>query len=68
MRAIIYNVYDNLGTMEVGEHYKTIKNLNEHDKVVISKSGIRIGAKFFFMPNLLKKVPIEIKCFIMEDI
>ena len=60
VRAIIFNVFSRLGTMETTNYQTTIKNLNEHDKAVISRSGIRIGAKFFFMPNLLKKFPIEL--------
>ena len=43
-----------------------IKKLNEHDKVVISKLGIRIGAKFFFMPNFLKKFPMELNAILWQ--
>ena len=33
------------------KYQKEIKNFNEESKSAISKLGIRIGAKFFFMPN-----------------
>ena len=32
-----------------------INKINPEDKQKLSKLGIRIGAKYFFMPNLLKK-------------
>ena len=60
VRAIIYNVYQELGTMQIGDYLKVIKSMTPKDKLNISKSGIRIGAKFFFMPNLLKKFPMEL--------
>jgi len=60
VRAIVFNVFNSLGTMEINEHNVTIKNMNEHDKASISRLGIRMGAKFFFMPNLLKKFPMEL--------
>ena len=43
-----------------------LKKLNEQDKSSISRTGIRIGAKFFFMPNLLKKLPMELNAILME--
>tara|TARA_B100000427_G_scaffold250501_1_gene213736 strand:+ start:3079 stop:5655 length:2577 start_codon:yes stop_codon:yes gene_type:complete len=60
IRAIIFNVYNSLGTMMIGDHLSIIKKLSDNDKSIISRSGIRIGAKFFFMPNLLKKSPMEL--------
>ena len=61
IRAVVFNVFNSLGTMLIGDHVDAIKNITEHDKAAISRTGIRIGAKFFFMPNLLKKNPIELK-------
>ena len=60
VRAIIYNVFENLGTMLINDHLETTKNLKVKDKIIISHLGIRIGAKYFFMPNLLKKFPMEL--------
>ena len=60
IRAVVFNVFNSLGTMLIGDHVDAIKNITEHDKAAISRTGIRIGAKFFFMPNLLKKNPIEL--------
>ena len=53
-RAIVYNVFNSLGTMTVNGHSDNLKKLSEGDKSSLSKIGIRIGAKFFFMPHLLK--------------
>ena len=66
VRAIIFNVFESLGTILIDNYYNTIKNLDEHDKVVISRLGIRIGAKFFFMPNLLKKFPMELSAILWQ--
>ena len=37
-----------------------LKNISVEEKNLISKSGIRIGAKYFFVPNFLKKAPMEL--------
>ena len=60
VRAIVFNTFNKLGTLIIGQHYSFIKNINEDDKVAISKLGIRIGAKFFFTPNFLKKSAMEL--------
>ena len=65
-RAIIFNTFAQLGTMEIREYINTIKKLEDNDKATISRSGIRIGAKFFFMPNLLKKTPIELNALLWK--
>ena len=65
-RSIIFNVFNELGTILISEHYNTIKNIGTHDKVSISRAGIRIGAKFFFMPNLLKKFSMELKAMLWK--
>ena len=61
VRAIAFNLFNTLGTMLINEHTNAIKNLTEHDKAAVSRMGIRMGAKFFFMPNFLKKNAIELK-------
>ena len=66
VRAFIFNIYNNLGTMEIKEHLSVVKDLNVSEKANISKSGIRVGAKFFFMPNLLKKSPMELKALLWK--
>ena len=65
-RTIIFNVYNNLGSMLVEDYLDIIKNLDEKDKSHISRAGIRIGAKFFFMPNLLKKSPMELNAILWK--
>ena len=60
VRSIVFNIFNSLGTMQSSDYINTIKNLNVHDKATISRMGIRVGTKFFFMPMLLKKYPIEL--------
>ena len=59
VRFILFNVFNSLGTMLINNYSNTLKKLNESEKSEISKSGVRIGAKFFFIPNFLKKKPME---------
>tara|TARA_B100000579_G_scaffold435033_1_gene457323 strand:+ start:3132 stop:5702 length:2571 start_codon:yes stop_codon:yes gene_type:complete len=61
VRSIVFNLYNSLGSMDVQNYQKEIKNFNQDDKLSISRLGIRVGAKFFYVPNLLKKNPIELK-------
>ena len=60
VRAIVYNTFNQLGSLIIGQHSSFIKKINEEDKAIISKLGIRIGAKFFFTPNFLKKSAMEL--------
>ena len=46
--------------MEVEDYKTIIKNLTKENKIQISKIGVRIGAKFFFVPNFLKKYAMEL--------
>ena len=52
--------------MLVNEHTGTIKNITEHDKAAVSRMGIRIGVKFFFMPNFLKKNAMELNAMLWK--
>ena len=61
LRSIIYNLFNFLGTMSIEDYISDIKNLTDEKKLIISKLGIRIGAKFFFIPNFLKKNAMELK-------
>ena len=65
-RAIVFNIFNQLGTMPIKQYNEDIKNLIDTDKTYISKTGIRIGAKFFFMPNLLKKSPMELNALLWK--
>ena len=47
--------------MPVDKFLNNIKKLNIEEKSTIAKLGIRIGVKFFFIPNFMKKNPIELK-------
>ena len=52
--------------MLINEHTNTIKNITEHDKAAVSQMGIRIGAKFFFMPNFIKKNAMELNAMLWK--
>jgi len=60
VRAIAYNTFEQLGSLEITEFASFIKNIDNKDKLGISKLGIRIGSKFFFTPSFLKKSAIEL--------
>ena len=60
VRAIAFNCFENLGTLEIDNYKEFISNIDNENKKQLSKMGIRIGAKYFFMPNLMKKKSIEL--------
>ena len=60
IRAIQFNVFENLGTLPIANYTSFLKNISIEDKYALSKLGIRIGAKYFFVPNFLKKIPMEL--------
>ncbi len=66
VRAIAFNIFNALGTMLISEHADTMKNITESDKSAFSQMGIRTGAKFFFMPNLLKKNAMELNALLWK--
>ncbi len=59
IRAIAFNCIENFGNYPIVNFIDTLKILNQECKLQLSKLGIRIGAKYFFIPNLLKKKPLE---------
>jgi len=60
IRAIKFNVLENLGTLPVEKFNSFLKAISAEEKIILSKQGIRIGAKYFFIPNFLKKAPMEL--------
>ncbi len=61
VRAIAFNCFENLGIFPIETFKNFIKDINVEAKQQLANIGIRIGAKFFFIPSLMKKKPIEIK-------
>ena len=59
IRAIVFNCFENFGNYPIEKFKDTLKTISQESKIQLSKLGIRIGAKYFFMPNLLKKKPLE---------
>ncbi len=60
IRAIKFNVFENFGTLPIDQFTAFLKNISLEEKNIISKLGIRIGARYFFVPNFLKKAPMEL--------
>ncbi len=60
VRAIAFNCFENLGTFPIDDYRDFLKSANIEAKTQLSKLGIRVGAKFFFIPILMKKKPIEL--------
>jgi len=60
VRAIQFNVFENLGTLSISNYITFLKKISAEDKLALSKLGIRIGAKYFFVPNFLKKTSMEL--------
>lgn len=60
VRAIAFNCLENFGNYPVEKFKDEIKSINQESKIQLSKLGIRVGAKFFFIPHLLKKKPLEL--------
>ena len=59
IRAIAFNCLENFGNYPIEKFKDTLKTITQESKTQLSKLGIRIGAKYFFIPNLLKKKPLE---------
>ncbi len=60
VRAIAFNCFESLGTIKTIDFKEFLQNIDVEIKKQLSSLGIRIGAKYFFMPNLLKKKSIEL--------
>ena len=60
IRAITFNCLENFGNYPVEKFKDALKLITQDSKIQLSKLGIRIGAKYFFIPNLLKKKPLEL--------
>ncbi|MDC3021783.1 helicase-related protein [Pelagibacteraceae bacterium] len=59
IRAIAFNCFENFGNYPVEKFKDIINAASKESKLQLSKLGIRIGAKYFYTPNLLKKKPLE---------
>ena len=55
VRALQFNIFENISTLPIDGFVDFLKNISVEDKSILSKLGIRIGAKYFFVPNFLKK-------------
>ncbi len=66
IRAIAFNCIENFGNYPIEEFKSLLKSISQESKSQLSKLGIRIGAKFFFMPNLLKKKPLELSAILWK--
>jgi len=60
IRAITFNCIENFGNYPVEKFKGILKKISQDSKSQLTKLGIRVGAKYFFTPSLLKKKPLEI--------
>mgnify|MGYP001396761387 CR=1 FL=1 len=60
VRAVQFSLFESLGTLPIEKFKSFLKNISLDEKNALSKLGIRIGAKFFFVPNFLKKASMEL--------
>jgi ATP-dependent RNA helicase SUPV3L1/SUV3 len=60
IRAIQFNLFESLGTLPIEQFKNSLKEISQEEKIALSKLGIRIGAKYFFVPNFLKKASMEL--------
>ena len=61
IRSVIFNLFNSLGTMPIEDYKFNLENLTIEEKSTISKLGIRLGTRFFYIPNFLKKNAKELK-------
>lgn len=54
VRGILYQAADQLGTLKRENVLGLLKAMNEADKKVLAKTGVRLGYEFIFFPTLLK--------------
>ncbi len=66
IRAIAFNCFENLGTLEIKNYKDLITKISAEDKQQLSKLGIRIGVKYFFTPNFLKKNSLELNAILWK--
>ena len=59
IRAIAFYCLENFGNYPIEKFKETLKEISQESRAQLTKLGIRIGAKYFFIPNLLKKKPLE---------
>ncbi len=67
IRAIAYNCFESLGSLHIDKFNDILSKINSEEKIQLSKLGIRTGAKFFFMPTLMKKKPIELNSILWKN-
>ncbi len=67
VRAIVFNCFESFGNYPIEKFKDILKTISQESRLQLSKLGIRIGAKYFFMPNLLKKKTFRIFFNFMEN-
>ena len=60
IRAIAFNCFENFGNYPTESFKNSLKSITQESRLQLTKLGIRIGAKYFYTPNLLKKKSIEL--------
>ena len=66
IRAIAFNCLENFGNYPIENFKDDLKKITKESKLQLSKLGVRIGAKYFFTPSLLKKKPLELSAILWK--
>ncbi len=66
IRAIAFNCLENFGNYPIENFKNDLKKITNESKLQLSKLGVRIGAKYFFTPSLLKKKPLELSAILWK--
>ncbi len=61
IKVIIFNVYEGLGCAETKKIPFSLKQLNDSERKILAKLGLRIGTEMIYLPNLLKPKAISLR-------
>ena len=61
VKAIAFNVYEELGSTSVKKIPFSLVTLNPDEKLILAKLGLRIGTEMIYLPKLLKPASIKLR-------
>ena len=60
-RALCYQLFENNGVIKREKVNETIKNITKEDRLILRKSGIKIGRYHIFLPKMLKPSAVALR-------
>jgi len=60
-RALCYQLFENNGVIKREKVNETIKNITKEDRLILRKSGIKIGRYHIFLPKMLKPAAVDLR-------